>query len=101
MPFPLPLAWKNESSTMFAVRSVIVPEKLTGMPCSLLETVPTPQATEWSFVVVVTVTVMVPRPVQVSCCCSPCVAHTRRHQGDEGDDRKRENAPHALPLPSE
>jgi hypothetical protein len=48
------------------VRSVTVPEKLTGMPCNLFETVPTPQATEWSFVVVVTVTVIVPRAVQVS-----------------------------------
>jgi hypothetical protein len=32
--------------------------------------VPTPHATEWSFVVVVTVTVIVPSPVQVRVCCS-------------------------------
>ena len=44
--------------------------KLTGIPCSDDETVPTPQATEWSFVVVVTVTVIVPKPVQVNVCCS-------------------------------
>jgi hypothetical protein len=31
---------------MLVARSVIVPEKLTGMPWSLDETVPTPQATE-------------------------------------------------------
>jgi hypothetical protein len=53
-PVTVAFAWENESSTVLVVRSVTVPEKLTGMPWSLDETVPTPQATEWSFVVVVT-----------------------------------------------
>jgi hypothetical protein len=55
------LAWKNELSTVFVVRSVVVPEKLTGMPRSRgFDTLPVPQATEWSFFVVVTVTLRVP-----------------------------------------
>jgi len=54
------LAWKNESSTMPVVRSVAVPEKLTGIPRSRGDdTLPVPQATEWSLLVVVTVTVRV------------------------------------------
>jgi len=43
IPFPWPLAWKKESRTRPVVRSVIVPEKLTGMPCRRLDTVPTPR----------------------------------------------------------
>src|SRR6185437_2351467 len=47
-----------------------VPVKLTGMPCIWLETLPVPHATEWSLVVLVTVTVSVPRLPQVSVICS-------------------------------
>jgi hypothetical protein len=61
---------------------VVVPEKLTGMPCSDGETLPVPQATEWSLLVVVTVTVMVPSPVQVSCCCSLPALLTPDRQSD-------------------
>jgi hypothetical protein len=68
---PLPLAWKNANSVVFVVRSVTVPEKLTGIPCIDDETLPVPQATEWLLFVVVTVTVTVPRPpVQNRVCCS-------------------------------
>jgi len=54
MPLPWPLACENENSTVFVVRSVNAPEKLTGMPWSEVEILPVPHATELSFVVLVT-----------------------------------------------
>jgi hypothetical protein len=70
MPWPLPFAWVNENSPAPVVRLMKAPEKLTGIPCIDDETLPVPQATEWSLVVVVTVTVSGPNPVQVSVICS-------------------------------
>ena len=61
MPWPLPFAWVNEDNSVSVLRSMNVPEKLTGMPSSRgFDTLPVPQATEWSFYVVVTVTLRVP-----------------------------------------
>src|SRR6266576_3897693 len=71
MPWPLPFAWVNENSPVPVLRLMNAPEKLTGIPWSDDETLPVPQATEWSVFVVVTVTVMVPTPpLQVSVICS-------------------------------
>lgn len=50
---------------MFVVRSAAVPKKLTGIPTKPDESLPTPQATEWSLVVVAR-PAMTPPPEQRS-----------------------------------
>ena len=78
---------------MFVVRSVTVPEKLTGMPCNEVDTLPVPHATELSLVVLVTVTVTVPRPWQLSDCsvrpALAAVAATNAGSTTNGSARRR------------